>query len=321
MQLCNNEWEPLRKVIVGRADYAHIPKLDKSLRVVNYSHVFDDNEIPNEGYYPTNIIREANIDLEILVTELKKLNIEVVRPDNKPTGFYNFCPRDLATVIGNKAIIAPMALQARKNDHKNIENNLSDIYYIPNDQSDDNYNLESVGNKKILALNDYYPKFDAANIIRANEDILYLVSNSGNKKGALYLQELLGAKYKVHLLENVYSYMHIDSTIAFLREGLLLVNPSRIKDISVLPEPFNKWDVIYCPEPVDIGYTTYINASPWVNVNLLSINEHLVILEEHQEPLRKELKKYNIESIMLPMRHARTLGGCFHCVTLDLIRG
>jgi len=21
------------------------------------------------------------------------------------------------------------------------------------------------------------------------------------------------------------------------------------------------------------------------------------------------------------MRHARTLGGCFHCVTLDLVRG
>ena len=154
----------------------------------------------------------------------------------------------------------------------------------------------------------------------ANDDILYLVSNSGNKKGAHYLQELLGSKYRVHTLEGVYSYMHIDSTVAFLREGLMLLNPSRIPDKSILPKPFCDWDAIYCPEPVDIGYTYYNNASPWVNVNLLSVSDKLVIVEEHQEPLRKELEKYGIESLMLPMRHARTLGGCFHCVTLDLVR-
>jgi N-dimethylarginine dimethylaminohydrolase len=170
-------------------------------------------------------------------------------------------------------------------------------------------------------LNEINPKFDAANIIRANNDILYLVSNSGNKKGAEYLQEFLGSEYKVHLLEGVYSYMHIDSTVAFLREGLMLLNPSRIPDKSIMPYPFNTWDAIYCPEPVDIGYYgNYNNASAWINVNLLSINPNLVVIEEHQEPLRKELEKYGIESLMLPMRHARTLGGCFHCVTLDLIR-
>ena len=55
-------------------------------------------------------------------------------------------------------------------------------------------------------------------------------------------------------------------------------------------------------------------------MNLLSINPNLVVLEERQEPLRKELEKYGIECAMLPMRHAITLGGCFHCVTVDLER-
>ena len=32
------------------------------------------------------------------------------------------------------------------------------------------------------------------------------------------------------------------------------------------------------------------------------------------------LEQYKIESIPLSMRHARTLGGGFHCVTLDLKR-
>ena len=75
------------------------------------------------------------------------------------------------------------------------------------------------------------------------------------------------------------------------------------------------------PDPVNIGYhEPYKNSSPWVSMNLLSINPNLVVLEERQEPLRKELEKYGIECAMLPMRHAITLGGCFHCVTVDLER-
>lgn len=321
IQKSKNEWDPLKKVIVGIADFARIPNLDKSLRTVNYSHIKNECDIPLGGLYPVQVIQETNEDLDILVSELIKLGIEVVRPMNRPTDYYNYCPRDLATIMDTTAIIAPMSLQSRKDDYKNIENELKNIHYVSNNVEDINYNLESIGNKNILALNEFNPKFDAANIIRANDEILYLVSNSGNKRGAYYLQELLGSNYKIRLLQGVYSYMHIDSTVAFLREGLMLLNPSRIPDKSIMPSPFNKWDAIYCPNPVDIGYhSVYNNASPWININLLSVSDKLVIVEEHQEPLRKELEKYGIESLMLPMRHARTLGGCFHCVTLDLVR-
>jgi glycine amidinotransferase len=55
-------------------------------------------------------------------------------------------------------------------------------------------------------------------------------------------------------------------------------------------------------------------------MNLFSVNPDLVALEENQEPTRKELEKHGIECAMLPMRHSRTLSGCFHCVTLDLER-
>lgn len=115
--------------------------------------------------------------------------------------------------------------------------------------------------------------------------------------------------------------MHIDSTIALLREGLMLLNPSRIKRIEQLPEFLQSWDIIWCPEPVDIGhYPGYCNMSTWVNMNLFSVSPNLVVLEENQHNLRKELEKKGIECAMLPMRHQRTLGGGFHCVTLDLIR-
>ena len=115
--------------------------------------------------------------------------------------------------------------------------------------------------------------------------------------------------------------MHIDSTVAFLREGLMLLNPTRIKDVEVLPEPFRSWDYIMCPEPTDIGYYgDYNNASIWINMNMLSISPTLVCLEENQHSLRKELEKYSIECAMLPTRHQRTLGGGFHCVTADTKR-
>jgi glycine amidinotransferase/scyllo-inosamine-4-phosphate amidinotransferase 1 len=115
--------------------------------------------------------------------------------------------------------------------------------------------------------------------------------------------------------------MHIDSTIAFLREGLLLANPSRIKSEDVLPEPFRSWDILWCPEPHDIGhYPGYCNASKWINMNLFSVSENIVVIEENQHSLRKLLERYGFNCAMLPMRQQRTLGGGFHCVTLDLVR-
>jgi N-dimethylarginine dimethylaminohydrolase len=315
-----NEWGTLKKVIVGVADYAQIPPMSIDLRTVNYANVSDVSNI-KIGRYPQQVIDEANEDLELLCDFFRKCNIEVLRPTRSEIDYYNYCPRDTVLVHGNKSIAAPMTLRSRSQEYLNYAHHLTNLTVLENNTNDENYNLECIDSPDVLALNEYRPKFDAANIIRANDDLLYLVSNTGNKKGAEVLQETLGSDVKIHLLENVYSYIHIDSTVAFLREGLMLLNPSRIKSVDQLPAPFNKWDVIWAPEPVDIGhYPGYCNASTWINVNLLSVSPNLVILEEHQVNLRTLLQQHGIESAMLPMRHARTLGGCFHCATLDLER-
>jgi glycine amidinotransferase len=314
-----NEWDKLKKVIVGVADYAKIPKMDRSIRYINYADRDDVSDIPS-GPYPQRVIDEANEDLEIFVSFLKDQGVEVVRPHREPTEYYNFCPRDIAIVHGKNEIAAPMPLKARQFNYKSIEHHFNNLIHIPCSYDKQLYNEQCVGDKETLSLTEHEPSFDAANVIRANDDLLYLVSNSGNKKGAQKLQELL-PDTKVHLLENVYSYMHIDTTIAFLREGLLLANPERIKSRDVLPGPFKNWDIIWCPQPVDIGYyKQYNNSSPWCNMNLFSISPGLVVLEEHQNSTRNALEQHGIECAMLPMRQSRTLSGCFHCVTLDLER-
>jgi glycine amidinotransferase len=315
-----NEWAQLKKVIVGVADHARVPEIDKSVRTINYADKEDVSNIP-VGTYPQQVIDEANEDLEVFVDFLLDESVEVVRPKRTNTEYYNFCPRDVIFTHKDLTVTTPMPLRCRKNAWRPFIDLLDTTIIVPCKHQDSLYNESCVGDKDTLALTETTPAFDAANILRANDDILYLVSNSGNVAGANLLQEMLEDRAKVHLLQGVYSYMHIDTTVAFLREGLMLLNPERIASVDVLPEPFRNWDVIWCPEPVDIGhYPGYNHASEWVNMNLFSVNPNLVALEEHQEPTRKELEKHGIECKMLPMRHGRTLSGIFHCVTLDLER-
>jgi len=317
----NNEWDQLKKVIVGVADYAQVPEMDRSHRYINYADKSDVSDVV-PGPYPDIVIQEANEDLEGLVSVLQEQGVEVVRPDREYTDYYNFCPRDCIFTHRGLSLATPMPLSSRKYNWKAFAQHFDSVLHIPCSFEDELYNEECIGNKDILALTESSPAFDAANVIRANDDLLYLVSNTGNVKGAELLQRYVDPGVKVHLLQGVYSYVHIDSTVAFLREGLVMVNPSRVKSKDDLPEPFRSWDVIFAPEPYDTGYYgSYNNASPWGNLNLLSINPNLVILEEHQHDTRKELEKYGIESIMIRWRHGRTLAGFFHCVTLDLDRG
>lgn len=324
MGYATNEWDKLKKILVGTANCAKIPRIDSSMRLVNYADVKDIKQIP-VGDYPPIVIEEANADLEVFCDFLKGEDIEVLRPkthefpNHDDVHYYDYCPRDIMFLHGKHAIATPMPIRARAFNYRTIAHHFKFITVAPRFYEETLYNEQCLGNPDILATTDVAPAFDAANVLRANDDLLYLVSNSGNKAGAEWLQQNTGLK--VHLLEGVYSYMHIDSTVAFLKEGLLLLNPSRIKDISVLPEPFRSWDYIMCPEPTEMGYYgNYNNASTWINMNLISISPECVCLEENQHSLAVELEKHGIESVMLPTRHQRTLGGGFHCVTLDMER-
>ena len=46
----------------------------------------------------------------------------------------------------------------------------------------------------------------------------------------------------------------------------------------------------------------------------------IAVVEKSQVPLIKLLEKNGINCIPLQWRHGRTLGGGFHCVTLDVRR-
>jgi len=53
---------------------------------------------------------------------------------------------------------------------------------------------------------------------------------------------------------------------------------------------------------------------------MLAVNPDTVIMDQNQPDLIAKLEQRNFTVIPLELRHSRTLGGGFHCVTLDLER-
>lgn len=332
----HNEWGRLRSVIVGRADNARVPMDDLSLRAINYAGPSPPPLHP--GPYPQRVIDEANEDVERLCGVFRDAGVTVYRPDVPDTaaqhgaggwrsdGYYAFCPRDGLLVVGSTVIESPMVLRARYTDafpYRRIlqEAMLDGARWIaaPKPQlTDASYDLDADHDHK--SLRNLEPVFDAANVLRADNDLLFLESNSGNALGATWLQSVLGPSYRVHLLTGIYSYMHLDSTISLLRPGVALLNPQRLSERN-LPSFFKGWRILWCPDPIDIGYhPPYEHASQWVGMNLLMLDERTAIVEQTQLPLIRMLEHEGFAVIPVPMRHARTLAGAIHCVTLDLHR-
>jgi N-dimethylarginine dimethylaminohydrolase len=337
MSLVNvhNEWDPLEEVIVGRAINAQIARPDRGLFAIEYREYGSVEEIPS-GPYPQWVIEETEEDLAALIETFEGLNILVRRPeifqhalpfstpDWGTDGQYNYCPRDLFVVIGDNLIEAPMTLRARAMEVLSFKSILLDYLRsgarwvsAPKPRLLDHiYNIEGLNGR---ALNDDEPVFDAANILRVGRDVLYLISDTGNPSGARWLQLFLGPEYRVHAYDGIYRGSHVDTTITLVRAGLVVVNAERIHPDN-LPGMFRDWDVIYLSDVVDIGFTGTAYASKWIGINFMMINPNLAIVERRQLPLIRELEKRGIDVVPLQLRHARTLGGGFHCVTLDVRR-
>jgi N-dimethylarginine dimethylaminohydrolase len=168
------------------------------------------------------------------------------------------------------------------------------------------------------------PAFDAANVLRLGQDLIYLVSGTGNELGGEWLQTILGETFRVHFFKDIYFGSHIDSTFVALRPGLMLCNPARLND-DTLPEILKQWNVIYSPpmestDRYDADYLSKSIGSNWIDMNLFSINPDLVVVDRDQTALIKLLEKQGLGVIPLKLRHAKMLGGGFHCVTLDIRR-
>jgi N-dimethylarginine dimethylaminohydrolase len=297
-----NEWDRLRRVVVGSATDANWPTHDPVFSKESEKTTWKETPVPR-GPVPQRIIDEANEDLDNLATVLMGMGVEVVRPTelNFQThdGMYNYCPRDRLLVHGSTIVDPAMMYPCRDMElqcYHDIVDEATNYLFMPRHEG---------------------MTLDAANVCRLGNKMLFLESASGNR--AAY--NWLCAQFPDVTIElcNFYAGVHIDSTIVPLREGLVMLNSSRV-GFDHVPQVFDGWHKIWIHDVVAQDFYQYPYASKWIAMNMLVVDPQTVICDADQPELIKTLKSYQFEVIPMRLRHSRTLGGGFHCVTLDLHR-
>ena len=299
-----NEWDPLEAVVVGSAANANWPMTDPVFAEEARTSLWTATPAPS-GPVPQLIIDEANRELDTLSETLARYGAIVYRP--KPMNFverkgmYNYCPRDRLLVAGDTVVDCNMMYPCRNQEIENYDRILSDA-------------------KRVITMpRDSGMTLDAANVCRLGNTWLFLESASGNR--AAY--EWLCKQFPNITIElcNFYSGVHIDSTITPLREGLVLLNANRVSEQNC-PKAFKDWEKIYVTEDQINAqdFYQYPYASKWIAMNMLALDPETVIIDAAQTELITILKSNSIDSIPLTLSHSRTLGGGFHCVTLDTRR-
>ena len=378
----HNEWDKLLEVIVGSAEGLaatiewHNPKPipeDYKKEAVKLC----------KNASPQWFVDEVNEDLDNLQKALEEEGVKVFRPSvfdinkfysspfwsSNSNNIYNV--RDLNLVVGNTVIESPS-----HNISRYFETTaLYEIWYnyfeegfkwiaapkpklITNpvepyfrDESKRSLTEEDLMHKKLTngrleklhKLTENEILFEAANTVRIGKDLLYLVSSSGNRKGAKWLQSVLGNDYNIHVTDKLYRASHLDSTVLCIRPGLVLLNSKRANKDN-LPDLFDKWDKLWFE---DVAKTTEVEldfqnnvrdkiaqdlkkmgfnsnlsemSSPWVGMNILSISQDTVLADERQLSLIKLLEKQGLKVKTVKLRHMYTQGGGIHCATLDTVR-
>jgi scyllo-inosamine-4-phosphate amidinotransferase 1 len=299
-----NEWDPLEAIIVGSASHANWPTSDPVFAEEGKKTTWTETPVPT-GPVSQDIIDQANKELDTLSETLIRYGATVYRPQPmnfvETQGMYNYCPRDRLLIWKDTVVDVNMMYPCRNQEIENYSRVLSDarnILTMPRDQD--------------MVL-------DAANICRLGDTWLFLESASGNYAAYKWLCDQF-PEVTIELC-NFYAGVHIDSTIVPLRQGLVLLNASRVNPDNC-PKAFDDWEKIWVTDDMIVpqSFHQYPYASKWIAMNMLALDPETVILDAEQTQLSTILKQHGIDTIPLTLSHSRTLGGGFHCVTLDTRR-
>jgi len=378
----HNEWDKIKEIIVGTAtgtsatiEWHRPEKIDEK--------IYKEALSLCKAATPKKFLDETNEDLTSLAKVLEDWGAKVFRPNvhdiskiysspfwsSNGNNIYNV--RDLNLVVGNNVIESPSQSISRYFE----STALYDIWYkyfeegftwisAPKpilkkdplkpyfrDEKDRKLTDEDIKHKeltkgrieKLHKLDESEILFEAANTLRMGKDLLYLVSSSGNYKGAKWLSSVLNKEYNVHTTDKLYRASHIDSTVFCLKPGLVLFNSKRANKNNV-PEIFNKWEKLWFEDVAppsedelnlqknirdkiakrlkELGFNTNLSgmATPWVGMNFLSLDKETIVVDERQKSLIKFLEGKKFKIITVKMRHMYTQGGGIHCATLDTVR-
>ncbi|MFJ9841754.1 glycine amidinotransferase [Kitasatospora sp. NPDC101155] len=163
---------------------------------------------------------------------------------------------------------------------------------------------------------------DGAQVLRLGHDLVVNIAHENHAMAVEWLERHLDGHYRVHRVHRM-ADNHIDSMLLALKPGVFLARHDGIRDL--LPEPLQRWQFIVPPQPDPGAFPAYDDAdlvltSPYIDLNVLSIDENTVLVNEDCTGLIKTLDAAGFTTVPVRHRHRRLFGGGFHCFTLDTHR-
>lgn len=353
---CSNivgpEWGPLKTVVIGNPLGAHFPSEISSMMQATLPGGATLREIlENPGKpFPAQIVEGAEENLQVLIALLQNKGIRVLRPEfspdffarpiqtnffKTPSGLYAAMPRDnLLLLPPNIVVAAPMAWRSRYRENEAYANVLASLerdgFRVVHAPRPNLSNASYQGAWQDYSTGPLNPVvtnqealFDAADFLRFGNHIVGQLSHVTNKKGIAFIRSVLPEPYRLHIIDfNDAHPMHVDATLMPLNLGKALVHPERVPPelrTFLLNTLFKGWNFVETPQPRDIGLrpVPLYFTSPWINMNIL-VGDRWAMIEENDDSMRRLLEAQGIEAIMCPFQHFQSLGGSFHCSSLDI---
>ena len=337
-------FDPLKTAIVG--DVFPIEK---------FKHIREDKVLSPLA----RVIDETKEDLENLSNTLKKFGVEVHRPDMSETpddlSAYRRKPpqqtRDDMAVVGEGCFVANNLPEY----HYIFANIDSDKMYYPErymDYTDPSFTYELNIDQNNIP--DQQRLLSTSFIHLLGRDIFWGTNTPGWKDSPIIqhhkqLWESQGFRVNIQATEEMGG--HGDATWCILKPGVI----ATLHDLQNYAEKFPGWDILYLEDKYwdqlspfrtmkkKVGGKWWIQGEEhndelinyveswlgnWVGyceetvfeVNMLSINPELVLVNSYNERVFDFLKKHKIEPVICTQRHRWFWDGGVHCLTQDLYR-
>ena len=348
-----NDFDSLRHVIVGRADFTCIPPTEPATE----AKIPEDSDMRGLwGPRPLHTVEAANRQLDTLTQALEAKGIRVDRPTpiqwnqavttpDFMTGTMFGCmpPRDVLLTVGKEILSAPMSFRCRYWEYL-AYHDLMQRYFDEDPEfrweqaprprlTPDAYQVGYFDEitleerlRRTAALDfvttEHEPLFDAADVLRIGKDLFCQHGLTTNRRGMEWLKRHY-PDHRVHAVKfpgDPYP-IHIDATFVPLRPGLVMNNPKR-------PLPAeqrkifeaNDWEIIDAAQPANDKPPPLCYSSVWLSMNVLVVNHQTVIVEASEVHQMDQLDNLQFEVIPMPFRDAYPFGGGLHCATADVFR-
>ena len=322
--MVHHEWGKLKEVVCGIPHLTIPTSLPKS--VYNYAPTegikfFEANLGKSLEEADPDLYQKANDQMEATVSILEDRGIKVHRPQpcNRdeqkyleeifPASVIQFYPRDPMVVIGNRFIETGLYFPLRRRERFGIRRALAERL-----ASSDAEVVSMPPEVPIPEAEDgswgHGPFIEGGDVFLLGRDIYVGVSgNASNSAGVQWLQQYLGAEYRVHEIKLTKKFLHLDCCLATPREGLAIICKEAF--VGGLPDFLKDWQLIELP---------YVEAKEMLGCNGLVLDEKTIVIHTDLPHLSEALRKAGQEVIETPFDAVYQFAGAFRCWHHPLVR-